>query len=595
MSWFSSPSIDDKVDQATSESLPSGQQDLALNLEICDLIRSKTVPPKDAMRSLKRRLLNKNPNVQILSLHLIDICIKNGGNHFLAEISSREFMDSVVLVLKPNAGSVNPQVKALTLEYLQNWAHAFEGQIQHAYINKVYQQLKAEGFEFPLGAVINSSFIDSSAPPEWIDSDTCMKCSEPFSFVNRKHHCRNCGRVFDNKHCSNYAPLPHYGIYDPVRVCDDCNDELRKKSGSKKVQPQTPAVEPSNQSFSNNQSLRPGPLSDDEDEDLKRALALSLEESNKAMKPPMPLQPASTTTASTKPDDADDDDDDEDMKAAIAASLREIGQSSTEKTGSEGVTGGGVTSGLYELPSANTQSYHSDSYNSYDPSSQPHILSPSSQPSSQPESADLSPLEIEIMYRYIQMVENMQNAPPGAILHDIKVQQLNENVSMLRPKLARSLRETVEKCDKMEDLHGKLTAVARYWDRLLEDRLSHTYRWSQPQGPYQYQSQTPDQQYYAPQLSPQASGQSYMQNPPQSIQPQTTGQYQYSYGAPSVPTTGPGQSLSYGTSAPPYSEPVQSTPTGNLFYQPVDREAQSASAAAPAQPGPKEDAVLIEL
>jgi hypothetical protein len=60
-----------RLDKATSECLPNAQEDLASTFEVCDMIKGKRVGAKDAMRALKKRLLHKNPNVQMLTLKVL--------------------------------------------------------------------------------------------------------------------------------------------------------------------------------------------------------------------------------------------------------------------------------------------------------------------------------------------------------------------------------------------------------------------------------------------------------------------------------------------------------------------------------------------
>lgn len=56
------------VEKATSQLIPSGQEDTFLYFEISDSIRAKNVTPQFASNELKQRLTHANPNVQILAL-----------------------------------------------------------------------------------------------------------------------------------------------------------------------------------------------------------------------------------------------------------------------------------------------------------------------------------------------------------------------------------------------------------------------------------------------------------------------------------------------------------------------------------------------
>ncbi|GAM22338.1 hypothetical protein SAMD00019534_055130 [Acytostelium subglobosum LB1] len=72
-----------------------------------------------------------------------------------------------------------------------------------------------------------------SEAPVWVPDETatnCPFCTESFTFMNRRHHCRNCGALVCGKCSEKKLKLP-VTDYKPARVCDTCFEKANNNNG----------------------------------------------------------------------------------------------------------------------------------------------------------------------------------------------------------------------------------------------------------------------------------------------------------------------------------------------------------------------------
>lgn len=286
---MSSLLFDSYLNSAISDN-KSDDIDLQKALDMSDMIRSQNVTDQQAKSSVLRTLrqypaFNSNNKHKVYKLwQIIQILMMNSGLTFIKHFFYN--LDFLKL-LQQHISTVEEKRLTGQLEDYKDlrdcvWKIFLDLKIYGSgkpippftNINRILEPLEDKNCYPPKYLVDDQdSFedlckkFDAKTPGEWIESEFCLICNSQFGIFNRKHHCRNCGGVFCNDHSSHFIQLLDLGITERVRVCDDCYKIYTDKgSGGKKRSKSKHSKKSSN-------------TNEEFDEDLKKAIELSLKES----------------------------------------------------------------------------------------------------------------------------------------------------------------------------------------------------------------------------------------------------------------------------------------------------------------------------
>ncbi|KAJ2340331.1 Vacuolar protein-sorting-associated protein 27, partial [Coemansia sp. RSA 2618] len=344
--------------------------------------------------------------------------------------------------------------------------------------------------------------IDTASAPEWVESPVCQRCRTAFTFTNRKHHCRNCGKCFCNDCSSNNTPIPKFAIYESVRVCHGCYLRL------KKIVPDLEGAEGTPISFRGQPapqrpraaSHAPTPTIADDDADLKAAIELSLKEaqnrpnyaeytlqgnrtSSAATATPSKPAPVSAAPAASRapqtqypavsaepypltsaPNNVQEDEyDDPDLRAAIEASLLDV------------PGGGGVPDYLPAADNArHAPSQHQAPVDDIEDDAPLSAFMPAANIDEE-DAGPLSTTEKENIQLFESLLTRVQDSGQD-IRNDPQVQYLHESIGQLHPKITDAMESVDHKHKEFIKLHDRIITAIKIYDQLLDKRLrSSTY------------------------------------------------------------------------------------------------------------------------
>ena len=132
---------------------------------------------------------------------------------------------------------MNEHGQVLTGSYSTHEKYDADGNLVKAVANDITASTgdaqESSSMQRPHRESFNSVMKSEKYGVAWQDDEdvkACWICNTEFSFMNRRHHCRKCGKVVCGSCSQNRVPVE--GSYNTKRACQRCFDEFGQGTGS---------------------------------------------------------------------------------------------------------------------------------------------------------------------------------------------------------------------------------------------------------------------------------------------------------------------------------------------------------------------------
>ncbi|KAI0980286.1 hypothetical protein GJ496_011830 [Pomphorhynchus laevis] len=185
-----------KAIQRALKPLDTGEENWEMIMSVCDLVNANVQGPRDAIRSIRKQLQNKqNWTTVSMTVSIIEALVKNCGRKFHLELPNRAFLRELRLLLtnhniEENASDdvlLNITEKNTILGMIQCWAFVFRNEKQFKPVKDLYSELVSKNVTFP---DLNSSMsmIPVEATQQQVSRDHATQNS---SLLSSQHNSKS--------------------------------------------------------------------------------------------------------------------------------------------------------------------------------------------------------------------------------------------------------------------------------------------------------------------------------------------------------------------------------------------------------------------